>query len=81
MYQGMRRVGWGVRLFQGKFDFPVAQMVKRLPIMQEPRVQSLGWEDLLEKGLPMPVFLPGESPWTEEPGGLQSMRSQRVRHD
>ena len=49
MYQGMRRVGWGVRLFQGKFDFPVAQMVKRLPIMQETRVQSLGWEDPLEK--------------------------------
>ena len=30
---------------------------------------------------PTPVFLPGESPWTEEPGGLQSMGSQRVRHD
>ena len=31
--------------------------------------------------LPTPVFLPGESPWSEEPGGLQSMRSQKVRHD
>ena len=31
--------------------------------------------------LPTPVFLPGESPWSEEPGGLQSMRSQRVGHD
>ena len=30
---------------------------------------------------PTPVFLPGESPWTEEPGGLQSMESQRVRHN
>ena len=32
-------------------------------------------------GNPTPVFLPGESPWSEEPGGLQSMGSQRVRHD
>ena len=32
-------------------------------------------------GQPIPVFLPGESPWTEEPGRLQSMRLQRVRHD
>ena len=38
-----------------------------------------GLEDPLEKG--MAVFLPGESPWTEEPGGLQSMKLHRVRHD
>ena len=43
---------------------------------------TLGWEDPLEEGVaPTPVFLPGESPWTEEPGGLQSMGSQRVRND
>ena len=54
----------------------MAQTVKNPPAMWETQVQSLGWEDLLEKGLPMPVFLPGESPWTEEPGGLQSMKSQ-----
>ena len=43
---------------------------------------DLGWEVPLEKGwLPTPVFLPGEPPWTEEPGGLQSMGSQRVGHD
>ena len=50
--------------------------------MQETWVWSLGWEDPLEKGMqPTPVFLPGESPWLEEPGGLQSMQLQRVRHD
>ena len=38
-------------------------------VMQEIQVQSLGWEDPLEKGIATtPVFLPGESPWTEEPG-------------
>ena len=45
-------------------------------------VQSLGWEDPLEKGMAThPVFLPGESPWTEEPGGLWSVLLQRVEHD
>ena len=43
---------------------------------------SLGWEDpQRRKCPPTPVFLPGESPWTEEPGGLQSMGSQRVGHN
>ena len=43
---------------------------------------SIGWEDLLEEGMATtPAFLPRESPWTEEPGGLQSMGLQRVRHD
>ena len=43
---------------------------------------TLGWEDPLEEGMATPpVFLPGESPWTEEPGRLQSMRLQRVPHD
>ena len=60
----------------------MAPLVKNLPAMQETWVQSLGWEDPLEKGLQCtPVFLPGESPWTEEPGRLQSMGLQRVRHD
>ena len=60
----------------------VAQMVKNPPAMQETWVQPLGREDPLKKAWqPTPVFLPGESPWTEEPGGPQSMRSQRVRHD
>ena len=59
----------------------VAQMVKRLPTMQETRVQSLGREDLLEKEMATHSNIPAwEIPWTEEPGGLQSMGSQRVRH-
>ena len=42
----------------------------------------LGGKDPLEKGMqPTLVFLPGESPWTEDPGGLRSIGSQRVRHD
>ena len=49
---------------------PVAQLVKNLPVMRENWVWSLGWEDLLEEGMAThPVSLPGESPWTEEPGG------------
>ena len=59
-----------------------AQLVKNPPAMWETRVWSLGWEDPLAGGYGNPlVFLPGESPWTEEPGGLQSMGSQRARHD
>ena len=50
--------------------------------MQEMRVHSLGWEDLLEKELVThSSILAWEIPWTEEPGGLQSMGSQRVGHD
>ena len=60
----------------------VAQMVKRLPIMWETWVQSLGREGLLEKAMaPHSSTLAWEIPWTEEPGGLQTMGSQRVRHD
>ena len=60
----------------------VAQMVKSLPAMQETRVQSLGPEDPLEKGMAThSSILAWRTPWTEELGGLQSMESQRVRHD
>ena len=49
----------------------VVQSVKNPPAMWETWVRSLGWEDPLEEAWqPTPVFLPGESPWTEEPGGL-----------
>ena len=49
--------------------------------MQETRVQSLGWEDPLEKEMAAhSSILAWEIPWTEEPGGLQSMGSQRVGH-
>ena len=62
--------------------FPIAQMVKSLPAMQETRVQSLGWEDLLEKGTAThSSILAWRLPWTEEPGMLQSMGSQRAGHD
>ena len=52
----------------------MAQAVKRLPTMQETRVQSLAWEDLLEKEMAThSSILAWEIPSTEEPGGLQSM--------
>ena len=57
-------------------------MIKSLPAMQETRVQFLGQEDLLEKGMAThSSILVWRIPWTEEPGGLQSMGSQRVEHD
>ena len=60
----------------------MAQMVKHLPTMWESQVQSLGWEDLLEKDMAThSSILVWKIPWTEEPGGLPSMGSQRVRHD
>ena len=60
----------------------VAQSVKNLPAMLETRVQSLGWEESLEKEMAThSSILAWEVPWTEEPGGLQSMGSQRVGHD
>ena len=50
--------------------------------MQETQVWSLGWEDLLEKGMASHFsILTLRIPWTEEPGGLQSMGSRRVEHD
>ena len=60
----------------------VAQMVKNLPAMQETQVRSLGWEDPLEKGTAThSSILAWRIPWTEEPGGLQSIGSQGVGHD
>ena len=60
----------------------VVQTVKNLPAMWETRVQSLGQGDPLEKGLAThSSVLVWRIPWTEKPGGLQSMGSQRVRHD
>ena len=66
----------------------VAQTVKSLPAMWETWVQSLGWEDPLEKKMAIPSgilefssILAWRIPSTEEPGGVQSMGLQRVRHD
>jgi len=71
-----------VCLYSFKRDFPVAQMVKNLPVREETRVQSLGWEVPLEKGMAIhSSILAWRIPWTEKPGGLQSVGSQRVGHD
>ena len=60
----------------------VAQEVKKLPAVHETWVQSLGQEDTLEKGIAThSSILAWRIPWTEEPGRLQSMESQRVGHD
>ena len=61
---------------------PVAQTVKNLHVMQETRVPSLGWEDPLEKGMAIhSKILVWRIPWTERPGRLQFVGSQRVGHD
>ena len=60
----------------------VAQMVKNPPAMHETWVQSLGWEDPLEKEMAThSSILAWRIPWAEKPGGLQSMGSQRVGHN
>ena len=60
----------------------VAQRLKRLPPMWETGVQSLGWEDPLEKEMAThSSILAWRIPWSEEPGRLQFTESQRVRHD
>ena len=60
----------------------MAQTVKNPPAMQETWVQSLGQEDPLEKGKAThSSILTWRIPWTKEPGGLQSMESQRVGYD
>ena len=60
----------------------MAQKVKNLPAVQETLVQFLGQEDPLEEEMAMPSsILAWRIPWTEEPGRLQSLGSQRVRQD
>ena len=60
----------------------VAQMVKHLPAMWETWVQSLGWEDLLEKEMATHTsILAWKIPWMEKPGRLQCLGSQRVGHN
>ena len=58
-----------------------AQTAKNLPAMQETRVQSLGQEDPLEKGIATHSILAWRIPWTEEHGSLQSMALQRAGHN
>ena len=58
------------------------QSVKNLSVMQKTQIQSLGWEDPLDKEMAThSSILTWRIPWTQEPGELQSMRSQRVGHD
>ena len=60
----------------------MVQTVKNLPAMQETQVRSLGQEDSLEESMAThSSIFAWRIPWTEEPGGLQSMGSQRVRHN
>ena len=60
----------------------MAQMVKNLPSMQETRVQALGWEDPVEKGMATHTsILAWRIPWTEEPDRLQYMELQIFEHD
>ena len=60
----------------------MAQIGKNLPAMLETQVRSLGREDPLEKGVAThSSILAWRTPWTEEPGGLQSMGLQRAGHD
>ena len=68
--------------FHSKRASLVAQLVKNPPAVQETWVQSLGWEDPLEKGIATySSNLAWRISWTEESGGLQYMGSQRVGHD
>ena len=63
-------------------SFPGGSMVKHPPAIQETQVPSPAPEDPLEKGMAIHSnILPWRIPWTEEPGGLQSMGLQRFRHD
>ena len=56
-------------------------MVKSLPTVRETRVQSLGWKDLEKEMATHSSILAWRMPWMEEPGGLQSIGSQRIGHD
>ena len=72
--------------FRAAFEYNgaslVAQMVKLLPAMQETQIQSLGQEAPQEKGMAThPSILAWRIPWTEEPGGLQSMGSKKFGHN
>ena len=70
------------RCFTPSFPSLVAQMLKNLPAMQETRVRSLAWEGPPEKEMATSShILAWRNPWTEEPGGLQTKKSQKVRHD
>ena len=58
----------------------MTQMVKSMPVIQDTQVQFLGQEDPLKRMATHSSVLPWSIPWTEEPGGLQSMGSHGIRH-
>ena len=74
---------WYIRwVLSGCTTSLVAQMVKHLSVMWETRVRALGWEDPLEKEMAIhSSTIARKIPWTEEPGRLQSIGLQRVKHD
>ena len=78
-----RSPGEGIRYpLQYYWASLVAQTVRNPPAIWETWVRSIGWEDPLEKGIATHFsILAWRIPWAEKPGGLQSMESQRVRHD
>ena len=81
-WEGSRRGEDGGLAAGRRQSFPGGSVVMNLPAVQETRVQSLGWEDPLKEGMvTQSSILTWRIPWTEMPGGLQSMGSQRVRRD
>ena len=69
-------------IYEIVMGFPGGSVVKNLPVMQETKVRSLGWEDPLEDGVAThSSLLAWETQWTERPGRLQSTGLQRVGHD
>ena len=78
----LRNGSSGLGLLRCIMGYPGGSAVKNPPAIQETPVQSLSWEDPLEKGMATHSSVPAwEIPWTEEPGRLQFVRSQRVEHD
>ena len=74
-------MGWDIFTFIDTKGLHSGSGVKNLPAMQETPVQSLGWEDRLEGMATHSSILAWEIPWTEEPGRLCSVGSQRVGHN
>ena len=78
----MLHISYTIQHYSDRGATLVAQRLKRLPAMWETQVQSLGWEDPLEKEMEThSSILAWRIPWREEPSGLQSTGSQRAGHD
>ena len=78
----MRQIPLLTSTYRQRMTSLVAQTVKRLSIMWETRVRALGWEDPLEKEMAIhSSIIAWKIPWTDKPGRLQSVGSQRVGHD